>query len=162
MEADKKQLLISHLFDASPERVFQAWIDPSQLTAWYAPDGCTIEFRTVEVRKGGKFHSCIQDPVHGECWITGEYLEVLPPKRLVFTMVLANEAGEPVSSLTAGKTEDWPEALVTTVTFESVGTQTKVTIHQTVLEAEAKKTGAYQSWLKMLNKLGGLLNKRQP
>lgn len=72
-------------------------------------------------------------------------------------MVLSNEHGNDVASADAGKPEDWPERLITTVTFEPIKQQTKVTIHQTVLEEEAKKTGAYQSWLKMFNKLSQLL-----
>ncbi|MGF7037647.1 SRPBCC family protein [Mucilaginibacter lappiensis] len=158
MNTAKKELFITHLFDAPREVVFQAWTAPEQLKHWYAPDGCSIEFKSIDTTKGGNFHSCIHDPVHGDCWIKGTYLEILPDQKLVFTMVMSDEGGNSVSSVTAGKTEDWPEAQITTVTFESVGGQTKVSIHQTVSEEEAKKTGAYQSWIKMLNKLGQLLH----
>jgi uncharacterized protein YndB with AHSA1/START domain len=158
MNADKKELLITHLFDAPQELVFRAWTDPEQLKHWYAPDGCTIEFKAIEVKAGGHFHSCIHDPVHGECWIIGTYLEVLSPEKLVFTMVLSDENGRTTGSLEAGKSEDWPAEILTTVTFEPVGGQTKATIHQTVSEEEAKKTGAYQSWIKMFNKLNLMLD----
>ncbi|HMG07102.1 MAG TPA: SRPBCC domain-containing protein [Mucilaginibacter sp.] len=158
MNSDKKELFISHLFDAQREVVFRAWTDPEQLKNWYAPDGCTIEFKSIDPTQGGSFHSCIYDPIHGECWVKGSYLEVLPNQKLVFTMVMSDENGNSVSSVKAGKTEDWPEEQITTVTFESIGEQTKVSIHQTVLEEEAKKTGAYQGWIKMLNKLNLLLN----
>jgi uncharacterized protein YndB with AHSA1/START domain len=158
MKSDKKELFITHLFDAPREIVFHAWTDPEQLKHWYAPDGCTIEFKTIDTAQGGNFHSCIHDPVHGECWVKGTYLEVLPNERLVLTMVMSDAAGNAVSSADAGKTEDWPEEQITTVTFESIGEQTKVSIHQTVSEDEAKKTGAYQGWIKMLNKLHLLLN----
>lgn len=158
MERGKKELLITHLFDSPKEIVYRAWTDPEQLKQWYAPDGCSIEFKAIEVKLGGYFHSCIHDPVHGECWVKGTYLEVLPDRKLVFTMIMSDEAGNAVSSVSAGKSEDWPEVQVTTITFDSVGEQTKVSIHQTVSEVEAKKTGAYQSWIKMLNKLSLLLN----
>lgn len=152
-----KELLITHLFDASPELVFQAWTDPEHLQHWYAPDGCTITFKSIDVREQGTFHSCIHDPIHGECWIKGSYMEVKSPEKLVFSMILTNAAGDDVNSLAAGKPEDWPEAIITTVSFSPVGQQTKVTLHQTVAEAEAKKTGAYQSWLKMFDRLQNLL-----
>jgi uncharacterized protein YndB with AHSA1/START domain len=157
MNASNKELFITHLFDAPSEIVFRAWTNPEQLKQWYAPDGCTVEFKTIEAKQGGHFHSCIHDPVHGECWVKGTYLEVLPNQKLVFTMVMSDEAGNSVSSVDAGKSQDWPEEQVTTVTFESIGQQTKVSIHQTVSEEEAKKTGAYQSWIKMLNKLDLIL-----
>ncbi|WP_407425710.1 SRPBCC family protein [Arcticibacter sp.] len=139
--------------------VFRAWTDPEQLKHWYAPDGCTIEYKHIDVREGGTFHSCIHDPIHGDCWITGTYQEVTVPEKLLFTMVLSDETGADVSSRNAGKPEEWPERLVTTVTFEPAGQQTKVSIHQTVSEEEAKKTGAYQSWIKMFNKLDQMLGK---
>lgn len=152
-----KELLISHLFDASRETVFRAWTDPEQLKHWYAPDGCTIEFKSIDIKPGGFFHSCIHDPVHGDCWITGTYLEIAHLQKLVFTMVLSDEEGRNTNAQEAGKPEDWPAEIMTTVTFEPVGERTKVTIHQTVSEEEAKKTGAYQSWIKMFNKLNHLL-----
>lgn len=157
MTTEKKELFITHLFDAPREIVFRAWTDPEQLIHWYAPDGCTIEFKSIDITQGGLFHSCIHDPIHGDCWIRGQYTEVSVPERLVFTMVLSDALGSLVSSVEAGKPEDWPAESFTTVMFESIGKQTKVSIHQTVSEEEAKKTGAYQSWVKMLNKLNLLV-----
>ena len=157
MKSNQKELLISHLFDAPREVVFKAWTDPEQLKYWYAPDGCTIEFKSIDVKTGGHFHYVIQDPVHGPCWIIGTYLEILQYEKLVFTMVMSNEAGEAVSSVANGKVEDWPERHVATVTFESIGQRTKMIIHQTVSEEKAKETGAYQSWVKMFNKLNQLV-----
>ncbi|ACU05319.1 Activator of Hsp90 ATPase 1 family protein [Pedobacter heparinus DSM 2366] len=158
MEQSKKELFITHLFDAPREVVFRAWTDPEQLKHWYAPDGCTIEFKTIDVRETGSFHSCIHDPVHGPCWIKGIYKEVIFPEKLVFSMILSNEKAEDVRAIAAGKPEEWPEEILTTVTFTSIGQQTKLAIHQTVDEAEAKKTGAYQSWIKMFNKLAALID----
>nr|WP_121273575.1 SRPBCC domain-containing protein [Pedobacter schmidteae] len=161
MESNKiqteKELYITHLFNAPRELVFQAWTDPEQLKHWYAPDGCTIEFKSVDARQGGTFHSCIHDPVHGECWIKGVYKEVTFPEKLVFSMILSNEKGEDIGSAAAGKPEDWPQEILTTVMLVAVGAQTKLSIHQTVPEASAKESGAYQSWIKMLNKLETLM-----
>ncbi|MEQ7800382.1 SRPBCC domain-containing protein [Pedobacter sp. ASV1-7] len=152
-----KELLITHLFNAPRSLVFEAWTDPEKLKHWYAPDGCTIEFKSLNATQGGSFHSCVHDPVHGDCWIKGLYKEVTAPEKLVFSMIISNENGDDVRSIDAGKPEDWPEEVLTTVTFAEIGEQTKLTIHQTVSEAEAKQTGAYQSWIKMFNKLEEIL-----
>jgi len=82
MKLLSKELLITHLFDAPIGVVFEAWTDPEKLKLWYAPDGCTIEYKFIEIKQGGQFHSCIHDPLHGDCWIIGTYLEILPPKSL--------------------------------------------------------------------------------
>lgn len=157
MENKPQELLITHLFDASPELVFKAWTDPALLVNWYAPTGCSIRFKSINATIGGQFHSCIDDPQHGECWIKGIYQEVIFPEKLVFSMILSNEQGDEVSSRVAGKSDEWPEAIITSVTFKPIGKQTKVTLHQTVAEAEAKKTGAYQSWFSMFDRLNTLL-----
>ena len=158
MNATDKELLLSHVFNAPIAEVFDAWTNPDKLRLWYAPDGCSITYKRIEVTPGGQFHSCIHDPHHGDCWIIGTYLEITPPEKLVFTMQLSNESGQRIEAPEAGKSEAWPAEILTTVTFEAIGDQTKATIHQTVSEAEAKKTGAYQSWIKMCNRLNQLVS----
>jgi uncharacterized protein YndB with AHSA1/START domain len=158
MKANNEDLLITHLFNAPAALVFNAWTQPELLKNWYAPDGCTIDFKSINVKEGGEFHSCIHDPVHGDCWIKGIYQEVSFPEKLVFSMILSNEQGDVVTANEAGKTENWPQAIITTVTFAPIGQQTKVTLHQTVAEAEAKKSGAYQSWFSMFDRLNHILS----
>jgi uncharacterized protein YndB with AHSA1/START domain len=156
MENKTKDLLITHLFNAPVKQVFAAWTTKEHLENWYAPEGCTIVFKSLDVKTGGAFHSCIHDPVHGDCWIKGSYSEV-SDSRLVFSMILSNELGDTTTAVEAGKAETWPQAIITTVTFTPIGSQTKVTLHQTVAEEEAKKTGAYQSWFSMFDKLNSQL-----
>lgn len=156
----EKEVLITYVFDAPRELVFKAWTDPEQLKDWYAPSGCTIEFRSIDVRPGGTFHSCVHNPVFGDCWIKGIYQEVVFPERLVFSMILADEAGNAVTSAEAGKQEDWPEATVTTVFLVAEGNTTRLTLHQTVSEAAARESGAYQSWIEMFHLLNELVIKQ--
>ena len=151
--SNEKDLLITHVFNASRDIVFRAWTDPQYLKEWFAPDGCTIEYKKIEVRENGKYHSQLHDPLHGDCWIKGIYHEVVVPEKLVFSSILTNEAGEDMDSVEAGKPKDWPNEIMTTVTFTAIGNSMKVTVHQTVPEVLAKKTGAYQSWFKMFVRL---------
>ncbi len=125
-------------------------------TARAAIYGQAREFMFVQLdpRPGGGYHSCIHNPSFGDCWCTGVYQEVVAPERLVFTSLMANEKGEAVSSVQAGHDAQWPDETTTTVTFEEEpGGKTKVTLHQTVSETLAKQTGAYPSWLQMLDRL---------
>lgn len=153
MKSQDKELLITHLFDAPIAVVFDAWTDPEKLKHWYAPDGCTIEYKFIEVKQGGRFHYCIDHPLHGRAWVIGTYLEISPPEKLVFTIRLSNENGDVLNTSADGKSSGWPGEVLTTVTFEYIGNQTKATIHEAVSEEEAKKTGAYQGWIEMFNKL---------
>lgn len=52
---------------------------------------------------------------------------------------------------------DWPAETVVTVTFTEQHGKTSLTLHQTVDKSLAKRTGAYPSWLNMLDNLANLL-----
>ncbi|AFD08591.1 SRPBCC family protein [Solitalea canadensis] len=153
-----KEVFIEETFNASVERVFNAWTDPEKLMKWFAPDGCTIHFKTLNIENGGLFHSCISNPQYGDCWCIGEYKELVPNSKIVFTMINADENGEPINPAAIGMDPDWPGETLVTVTLTEEGGMTTLRLRQTVSQELAKKTGAYPSWLQMLNNMRALLN----
>jgi uncharacterized protein YndB with AHSA1/START domain len=152
-----RQVFITREIAAPVEIVFRAWTDPEQLVQWHAPNGCTFRFRTVDLRQGGTFHSCIHTPDGQDCWVCGQYVEIVPNQKLVYTMAMADENGNRVDSVSAGKESDWPAETTVTVTFEPKNGKTLLTLSQTVSEAVAKRTGAYPSWLQMFDRLAQML-----
>lgn len=139
-------VVITRIFNAPRELVFAAWSDPEQLANWHAPQGCSIEFEKLDFRTGGDFVSVLTTPQGVGCHCKGTYLEIVEPERIVYSLGFLY--GPP-----AGMDPDWPAETVVTVTFENEGSGTKLTLHQTVSEALAKRTGAYPSWLQMLDRL---------
>jgi uncharacterized protein YndB with AHSA1/START domain len=156
---NNKEVFIKQTFNASPEKVFSAWTDPEKLVKWYAPDGCTVHFKKIKIETGGQFHSCISNPQFGDCWCIGEYKEVVPNSKIVFTMINADEYGNPINPTESGMDPDWPGQTLVTVTFAEENGKTKLQLRQTVSQELAKKTGAYPSWLQMLNNMQTMLNK---
>lgn len=142
---------------APRELVWKAWTDPQMLMQWYAPHGCTIEFKKLDVGLAGGMLSCIRSPEGHECWCTGKYLEVTAPERLIFSMAIAYAKGELVSPVSIGMDPEWPAETIVTLKLESRGEKTLLTLHQTVLESVARRTGAYPSWLQMLDRLAELV-----
>jgi uncharacterized protein YndB with AHSA1/START domain len=155
---NNNEVFIEETFNASIERVFEAWTDPEKLMKWYAPDGCMIYFKKIEIETGGRFHSCISNPEFGDCWCIGEYKEVVSNSKIVFTMINADENGNPVNPSEIGMDPDWPRETLVTVTFSEENGKTTLQLRQTVSQEIAKRTGAYPSWLQMLNNLRTTLN----
>lgn len=134
------------------ELVFKIWTDPEHLPRWFAPDNCGIHFEKLEIWPGGRFHSCVHTPDGKDCWCVGEYLEVTAPEKIVYNIAIADEAGNRRTSAAAGMDPAWPDETLVTVTFRDLGNdQTELTIHQAAPADVARRTGAYPSWLQMLD-----------
>lgn len=155
--AKRDDVLIRYSISAPRELVFKAWTDPSLLPLWYAPDGCTIEFKTLDIRPGGSYHACIYNPEFGECWSKGEYKEIVAPERIVYSSIIADENGETLTAIAADMDPDWPQETLVTVSFTEENGKTIITLHQSVDDSLAKKTGAHPSWIKMLARLEHLV-----
>jgi uncharacterized protein YndB with AHSA1/START domain len=155
----KNEVFIEDVFNASIERVFEAWTNPEKLMKWYAPFGCSIRFNTIDIKPGGKFHSCISNPQYGDCWCIGEYKEVIPFTKIVFTMINADETGNAINPVDIGMDPDWPGETLVTITLSDDQGRTRLQLRQTVSQEVAQRTGAYPSWLQMLNNMAYLLEK---
>ena len=81
---DDKTLVIDRVFDASPELVFSAFTQTSQLAQWYGPEGMTTEIFSNEVSPGGRYELVMRSD-EGEYHLSGVYEEIEPPKKLVMT-----------------------------------------------------------------------------
>jgi uncharacterized protein YndB with AHSA1/START domain len=78
-------LRITRRFDATPERVFDAWIDPGRAGRWLFTSPSSERHSTdLDVRIGGKW--TIVDRRDGvDYTAAGEYVAIDRPHRLVFT-----------------------------------------------------------------------------
>jgi uncharacterized protein YndB with AHSA1/START domain len=127
-EAGWTMLQVKRTFAASRERVFAAWTDPEQLRRWLTG---TVESPHAEAdaRVGGEFRITMSSPTMGllarlpgpyrdSVQMVGRYLEVEPPKRLVFTV---GWEGMPLVRMDR-------EASTVTVEFNDVGDGTEVVL----------------------------------
>jgi uncharacterized protein YndB with AHSA1/START domain len=156
-----RTIFIERMFDAPRELVFEAWTRPDYLLQWYAPHGCTVRFVKIDVRPGGRFHSCIHNPSFGDCWCVGVYKEIVRPERIVYTLATADSAGNEIDPAQAGHDPRWPRETLVTVTLTDVRGSTRLTLEQNALESLAKQTGAHPSWLQMLDRLAELVASRK-
>jgi uncharacterized protein YndB with AHSA1/START domain len=80
-------LRMEQTFPAARERVFAAWTHPEVLRRWWgAGPGWTSPWVEVDVRVGGRYRLAMTAPGAADTHVVaGEYLEVDPPGRLVYT-----------------------------------------------------------------------------
>ena len=82
------------LFGASPERVFDAWLNTEMLQKWmFGPAVRDEEIvrLSIDARVGGKFSFVVRRQ-GAEIDHVGTYLEIDRPRRLVFTWGIAGES----------------------------------------------------------------------
>lgn len=130
---------------APPERVFQALTDPAQVVQWWGQAGiyrCT-NFEN-NLRVGGTWRSVGVDGRGGHFEITGQYLEVDPPRVLSSTWIAT-----------------WTGNAKTKVRWElePSGKGTLVRIRHSGFAAHPELAQAYRGWPRMLTWLQALLEK---
>jgi uncharacterized protein YndB with AHSA1/START domain len=79
----------TRVFDAPRERVWQEWTEAERFADWFGGVECDVPLSTVsmDVRPGGKWRATmVCGPGRRLIRWTGEYREVAPPERLVFTI----------------------------------------------------------------------------
>ena len=112
---------VSHRFSASPERVFDAWLDANSVREWMALPFSALGGRPVDVRRveidarvGGRFtFSDMRE--NGEAVHWGTYLEIDRPKRLVFTWFTSTEDEQENNSVVTVTIEPDGEGCVATI-----------------------------------------------
>lgn len=145
-----------------PSRVFTAWTRADQIERWLKPGpDFTLEAR-VDCRAGGELELVFRDPDGTKNRVTGRYLVVRPPERLVFTWQWQTSEA-PIGGAPRAVPPDAAgvETLVT-VDFASHGGGTLLTVtHERFMtEAETQRHGA--GWTGALDQLRGFLDVERP
>ncbi|MHB2266704.1 SRPBCC domain-containing protein [Aliihoeflea sp. PC F10.4] len=86
--SEVRSLVVSRKFDAAPERVFDAWVDPQMARKWlFTIPGGGIVVAENDPCVGGTF-TFVDRRGDDEIRHVGEYLEIDRPRRLVFTFAV--------------------------------------------------------------------------
>jgi uncharacterized protein YndB with AHSA1/START domain len=106
----EREVVITRVFDAPRELVFDALTQPELLKRWLEAPGRALEICDVDLRVGGAYRFVWRGPGKKDVGSRGVYREIAPPARLV----------------TSETWEDWDagETLATTVLVERDGRTT--------------------------------------
>jgi uncharacterized protein YndB with AHSA1/START domain len=109
-----RQLTLTRVFDAPRDLVFKAWTERDRLQRWWGPRGFTNPRCEIDIRPGGAIAIDMRGPDGTVYPMKGEFREIAPPDRLVFTSSAAGHDGKPLFEM------------VNTVTFISRGSRTEM------------------------------------
>ena len=107
-------------FDAPPDRVFKAWVDPELIVQWLGPKSSEIRIDNWDARTGGSYrYASVQDGEEVAAFY-GSFHEVRPGERLVQTFTW----------------EGMPDGVsLDTMTFEDLGAGRTRTVGLSVVDS---------------------------
>ena len=144
-------VVIERIFEASVELVWKIWTEPEHFKQWYGPKGFTIPVAEMDLRLGGKRLICMASPDGSmKMWTIGEFLDIIPNQRLVYSESPADENGNQVSPSVIGMPEGYPETTTITVLFEDLNGSTKMVMKHAGVPVSS---GADGGWNQAFDKL---------
>lgn len=149
----QNSILIERIYEAPVDLIWQMWVQPEHFKQWYGPRGMTVPVAEMDVRVGGKRLICMEMRMPDgsrKMWTTGEFLEVVPNQRLVYTDSMADENGNELSPAAMGMPDGYPTITVVTVLLEDLGGRTKMVMTHSGVPAD---TGASAGWEQAFTKL---------
>ncbi|HVJ15119.1 MAG TPA: SRPBCC family protein [Polyangiaceae bacterium] len=83
-----QEVRLTRLFDAPRQLVFEAMTKPEHIRRWWGQlgEGYSVPVCEVDFRVGGKWRFVNHHP-KGDAAFYGEYLEISPPGKVVFTEI---------------------------------------------------------------------------
>jgi len=135
---------LHRVFKAKAERVYRAFLDADALAKWLPPHGFTGKVHALDAKVGGAYRMSFTNfTTGGGHHFGGEYLELVPNQRLVYT----------------GKFDDpnLPGTMQTTVTLREVFCGVELKVVQEGIPAMIPAEACYLGWQESLQLLGQLV-----
>lgn len=132
----ERTLVITRVFDAPRELVFELWSDPKHLARWMGPRDYPAMQVDNDFRVGGKWRIGLR-AANGneEMWQSGIYREIEPPRKLAFTFAWEDmKGGTP------------PNETLVTILFEDMGGKTPMTFKQFLFDTVSNRDGHRGGW----------------
>jgi uncharacterized protein YndB with AHSA1/START domain len=150
-------LIITRTFDAPRELVWRAWTEPEHFMRWWGPEHYTSPVAKMDLRVGGTYLASIRSPEGQDFYSTGEYREITPPERLVFTDAFADAEGNVVPASYYGMEGEWPDNILITVTLEEENGRTHLTMRQDGIPTGEMGEQMAVGWNEYFDKLAAAL-----
>lgn len=139
---------LERTFNGPKELVWRAWTDPDLLHRWYGPGVETI-IHEFDLRPGGVW---LNEMKWGDNSMYSKmaFQEVQEGEKMVWLHYSSTDAEW--NSMANPMMPEWPGVLLTTVTFEQVGDQTKVLLTQMPHECSEAEISCFAEAMSNMDK----------
>jgi uncharacterized protein YndB with AHSA1/START domain len=93
-----REIIMSRVFDAPRELVWEAFTDPRQVVQWWGPNGFSTAIHEMDVRPGGRWRHTMHGPDGTNYPNASVFKEVVKPERIVYSHGGGKEDGPGISS----------------------------------------------------------------
>jgi len=125
---------------AKPEKVYRAFVEADAIASWLPPFGFLCTVHELDARIGGKHRMSFRNFTTGHSHsFGGEYLELVPGQRLVYT----DRFDDP----------NLPGEMTVTVALKAVSCGTEMSIEQAGVPDMIPPEACYLGWQESLRKL---------
>jgi uncharacterized protein YndB with AHSA1/START domain len=132
---------------APPAAVFDACTDAHKLAEWWGPRGFTAPGVDLDLRVGGSYRIAMQPPDGDLFYLSGEFREIDPPARLVYSFRWEDPDPE-------------DRETVVTVSLRDLGESTEFDLVQTGFATERRRALHEAGWTDSLDRLEQVLASR--
>ena len=129
---------------AKPEKVYRAFVEADAIASWLPPFGFLCTVHELDAKVGGKHRMSFRNFTTGHSHsFGGEYLELVPGQRLVYT----DRFDDP----------NLPGEMTVTVALKAVSCGTEMSIEQAGVPDMIPPEACYLGWQESLRKLAKLV-----
>jgi uncharacterized protein YndB with AHSA1/START domain len=148
-----KDVQIERTFNAPIDLIWAMWTEPEHFANWYGPMGASIPRADMDVRVGGRRHIAMaMETPRGpmQMFFVGEYREVSPKTRLVYTESMADAEGNVLAPEQMGMPAGAPHETSIVVELEDLGERTRMVMTHVGVPADSP---GGQGWAMAIGKM---------
>ena len=140
---------LHRVLQATPERVYRAFLDPDAKAKWLPPNGFVGKVHHIDARVGGSYKMSFTNFTTGKSHsFGGQYVELVPHERIRYT----DKFDDP----------NLPGAMQVTVSLKKVSVGTEVNITQEGVPDVIPAEACYLGWQESLALLAKLVEAEIP
>ena len=140
---------LHRILNATPDRVYRAFLDPDAMVKWLPPNGFTAKVHSLEARVNGSYRMSFTNFTTGKSHsFGGEYIELVPNERIRHT----DKFDDP----------NLPGTMYVTIALSKVSVGTELNITQEGVPDVIPAEACYLGWQESLTLLAQLVEAEIP